>query len=157
MRYLLIITAFLFFIACQNNKNTTSDESSTGVTQLSVKPPLPSDSIQWLANNVGDVLIDLYHYEATLTLHKDQGSQRAVYFISPDPVTSDITLCQPFAAIIYTGADGVLYETEIYMDGECSFIRFRKNNEIVHHNKITKQAFDFFTDLLERFQPPQKQ
>lgn len=158
MRYSLIFCILFILSACAN---TETDEKSqahhTQETQLSlVKPPLTADSIQWLANNVGDVLIDFYNYEATMTMKKDQGSQRAAYFISPESVSSDISACQPFAAIVFTGKNGVLYESEIFMDGECSFIRFRKGSEIVHHNKITKEAFDFFTDILNKYKPPVK-
>lgn len=156
MKYLLFIP-LLIFLACgesHENKNSVNENSNHNKKEITIMPPLPADSISWLAHNVTSVLIDLYNYDATLSLNKKQGASRAAYFISPDPVITDVSDCKPFAAIIYTGQNGVIYETEIFMNGECSFIRFRKNKEIIHHNKITIEAFEFFNTVLEKAQPP---
>lgn len=163
MKYFPLLSLLLLFSCGSGSPDSTDDPDSSETTSTTslksgdmVMPPLSSDSIQWLANNVGDVLVDLYNYNATMTLNRGAGAQQAVYFISPEAVVADISNCEPFGAIIYTGKKGVIYETEIYMDGQCSFIRFRENGNIVHHNKITKDAFDFFSNVLEKYVPPAK-
>ncbi len=157
MKYLTLLILCML-LAC--NTDTSKQEQSQATEEVQqventagIMPPLPSDSIRWLAENATSILIDLYHYNSTISLKDGPAVANAAYFISPEGISVDISQCQPFASIVFTGDSGVLYATEIFMNGQCSFIRFRKHNKITHHNMITKRAFSFFSNVLKQLQP----